>query len=92
MRIQPFNDPNEVHREVVTVRLPTETRDPVRIIVSQIITAAGDLALCSITIHGLTSEPLYYEKPDILEDLAIAIIRATGHARKWNYHVKSGSK
>jgi 3-polyprenyl-4-hydroxybenzoate decarboxylase len=75
----------EIRREVITVRHTTTTREAIRITVSQRIADNGELALATATITG--HMPSYYEKPDLMEDLAMALINSAYIARKFNKHV-----
>lgn len=76
---------NEVNREVITVRPTTTTREAIRITVSHRIADNGELALATASITGMM--PTYYEKPDLMEDLAMALINSAFIMRKFNKHV-----
>ena len=76
---------DEIRREVITVRHTTTTREAIRITVSQRVADNGELALATATITGMI--PTYYEKPDLMEDYAMALINSAFIVRKFNKHV-----
>ena len=76
---------DEIRREVITVRHTTTTREAIRITVSQRVADNGELALATATISGFL--PTYFEKPDLMEDVAMALINSAFIVRKFNKHV-----
>ena len=80
-----YKSGDEIHREVINVRQTTTTREAIRITISQRTADNGELALSTANISGHV--PAYFEKPDFLEDLAMAMIIAAYHMRKWNKRV-----
>jgi hypothetical protein len=83
------NQSQEIHREDFIIRPVTTTRtQPLTITVSQRVIQSGEIAMATAIISKHMD--LYYEKPDILEDQGMAMIRAAGLMRKLNKKVKNG--
>lgn len=77
---------NLIHKKVFTVRLPTSTRPPLRITVTQVIAPNGELALAQASIIGAVAP--YLEKPEYMKDLAHKLHCAAGEMEELNKNVK----
>lgn len=82
---EPFGIGKEIAREVITIRPTTTTREAIRITVSQRVANNGEIALATAVLSGKIDA--YYEKPEIMEDVAIALINAAFVMRKLNKRV-----
>lgn len=80
--------PQEIAKEVFIIRPTTTTRPVIKLTVTQRVTDDGEIAM-STSIFS-QSLPVYYEKPDILEDIAMEMIRAAGVMRRLNKKVRNG--
>lgn len=78
----------EIAKEVFTIRPTTTTRPAIRITVTQRVADDGDIAMATASFSQTI--PDYFEKPDILEDVAMEMIRAAGAMRRLNRRVKNG--
>ena len=85
-KVEPKTDP--LHKEVITIRPPTTTRDPIRITIMQRATDKGEIAMATANLSGLI--PDYFEKPDLLEDIGKAFFVAAYFMRRYNKNVKNG--
>ena len=83
------NNLSEVYTEDFIIRPVTTTRTKaLKITVSQRVIDTGEIAMSTALFSKHMD--LYYEKPDILEDQGMAMIRAAGLMRKLNKKVKNG--
>jgi hypothetical protein len=79
---EPFGAGTEIAHEVITIRPTTTTRAAIRITVSQRVANNGEIAVATAVLSGKIDA--YYEKPEIMEDVAIALINAAYIMRKLN--------
>lgn len=75
----------ELAHEVITIRPTTTTREAIRITVTQRVANNGEIALATAVLSGHID--VYYEKPEIMEDVAIGLINAAYVMRKLNKRV-----
>lgn len=87
--IAPKPDKGEIFRKTYTIRPPTQTREPIRIMISQSVNAQNEITMSSAVITGFKT-PLLIEKPDILRDMALDLIRAWGDMEDRNKLVNNG--
>ena len=75
-----------IHKKNFTVNLPTSTREPLRITVTQVIAPNGEVALSQAVIIGRVAD--YLEKPDFMKRLAHKLHCAAGYMEELNENVK----
>lgn len=81
---------SELFKEVFTIRPTTTTRPAMRLTVAQRVAEDGEIAMATASLSQ--HFPTYFEKPDILEDMAMEMIRAAGVMRKLNKRVRNGKR
>jgi len=72
----------EVNREVITIRPTTTTREAIRLTITQRVADNGEIALATAVLSGKI--PSYFEKPEIMEDVAKALLNGAYFMRKFN--------
>lgn len=89
MADEPKLKKGEIFRKVYTIRPPTDSREPIRIFVSQSVNEDNEINMTSAVITGFKS-PLLIEKPDLLRDLILDLARAWGDMVDRNKLVNNG--
>lgn len=79
-----------VYDEII-IRPPTGTKETIKIVIAQKQDEDGNPALASAVVTGIKM-PWLLEKPDIMEDIAMGLIRAAGQIRQLNQKVKKNGK
>lgn len=78
----------EIFKEDITTRPTTTSRPPIRITVRQRVADNNEVAMSTATLSRTIDT--YFEKPDLMEDLANDLIYAARLMRKLNKRVKNG--
>jgi len=78
----------EVHHEEIVIRPATTTRQAIKITLTQRATKENEFAMSTAVLSGHLD--IYYEKPDILLDIANNLIYAALVMRRLNKKVRNG--